>query len=223
MAVLASLVVDQAETQIFDTTNRHWPVTELMRYLNDGQRLLVVLKPDLGATIANLQLVAGTKQVLTSRDLALLSILRNMGVSGTVPGRVPRLVDFKFMDYIRPTWQMDTAAAEVKHYLYDPRQPRAFWVWPPQPATGQGQVESQLTRLPEDLNTTPGSQNIGTPDETREPLVDYLIYRSYNKGAKEGNLQASVAAFQRFISWLGISDQAEVPGLPHPAKLKEVA
>lgn len=223
MAVLATLVLDQVEDQLLDNTNRHWSVTVLMRYLNDGQRLLVVLKPDLGAAIADLTCVAGPKQTIAADGLQLLAVLRNMGTSGTTPGRVPRLVDMKVMNDIRPNWQADTPSATVKHWMTDMRQPRTFWVWPPQPATGQGHLEVQYTKLPADLNLTPGSQNIGVPDECREPLQDYMIYRALAKGFKQGNLQGATSAYQRLAAWLGLSDQAEIPGLPKPAKLKEVA
>ena len=60
--ILASAIVDKAEIILLDDTNVRWASTELLAYLNEGQRAIVLLKPDTNVTTDSYPLVEGTKQ-----------------------------------------------------------------------------------------------------------------------------------------------------------------
>jgi len=61
-SVLASTIMADAAETLLDTANTRWPDLEKFRYLNAGQRLLCLYKPDAYALIDTYRLVQGTKQ-----------------------------------------------------------------------------------------------------------------------------------------------------------------
>ena len=82
------------EATLQDTANVRWTVTELLNYINDGQREIVNIQPGATATHSNVQLVTGTKQSIPTDGLKLISVLRNMSGywAEATGGRAIRLV-----------------------------------------------------------------------------------------------------------------------------------
>ena len=126
MALTASSIIRRAVETIQDTTSVRWPVSELVRYLNDGQREVVLYRPDAMVTNASITLVAGAKQTLPSTGSKLIDIIRNTsGVKRSV-----RLTDRHILDSQTPSWYNLTGVTEILHYMYDPRDPKLFYVYP---------------------------------------------------------------------------------------------
>ena len=46
MTIAAQSIIRRAVETLQDTTSVRWPVNELVRYLNDGQREIVLYRPD---------------------------------------------------------------------------------------------------------------------------------------------------------------------------------
>lgn len=205
-SILASAIVDKAEIVIQDTTNVRWPAAELLGWLNDGQREICIDKPDACVLTVVPQLVAGTKQSigsgLTATANILLKITRNMGTNGTTPGRAIRPVAQEILDAQNPEWHTDTTDAEVIHYVYDPRVPKQYYVWPPQPASGMGYVEVTCGASPTDVANL--ATAISVDDIFSNALLDYILYRAYSKDAKyAGNGARAAAHYQQFANAIG--------------------
>ena len=66
MALTAQSIVQRVVGMLQDTTSIRWPVNELVRWLNDGQREVVAYRPDSMNTTATMTLSAGTRQSLSS-------------------------------------------------------------------------------------------------------------------------------------------------------------
>ena len=64
MPITAQSVIRRCVETLQDPTSIRWPVAELVRYLNDGQREVALYRPDSLVTSATLTCVAGTKQAL---------------------------------------------------------------------------------------------------------------------------------------------------------------
>ena len=146
-SVLASAILSKAATTLLDATPTRWLDAEKLIYLNDGQRLTVLYKPDSNVVIDVYQLVPGTKQRIPDgsnayQDLSgntlkeginLLELFKNMGITGEVPGDAIDPVDLQELNAFNSSWHSDTPDAAVQNYVLDERYPDNFFVYPPQP------------------------------------------------------------------------------------------
>lgn len=204
--ILASAIVDKAEIILRDSTNVQWTAAELLGWLNDGQRDVVVVKPDANALTATVLLAAGTRQTLGSGSTAgaimLLKVIRNMGTTGTTAGNATRLVAGETLDAQRPGWHGDSPSATVKNVIFDPRSPKQFYVYPP--GTGTGYVELLYSAVPTAVASL--ATAISLDDTYANALLDYILYRAY-MSPYVGNLERSTAHFAAFQASLGVGAQ----------------
>lgn len=186
-------ILDKAHVILQDTTGVRWSDSELLGWLNDGQREVVIFKPNAFVTNSAIKLVAGTKQSIPSNGVQLIDVVRNMGVSGNSPGRPVRITDQKIMDAQNPNWHQQTADSEARHYMYSPLDPKHFYVYPPQPAVNQGYVEIIYGTIPFDAEI---NGIITLDDIYQNALIDYILYRAYSKESEVAD-QARAANHQR--------------------------
>lgn len=206
--ITGKTIIDAVAKTLQDDTNIRWPRAELLEYLNDAQREIVLAKPDSFVKNENLQLVAGTKQTIPANGVLFMRVNRNMGVGGNAPGRVPRLVDIRILDEQIPDWHSETAAAVVKHYTFDEQDPKRFYVYPPQPATGMSMVEVVYSASPTDLavETAP----ITLDDVYKTAMVKYMEFRAWNKDADyAANPDRADRCYANFAALIGLKDKAD--------------
>ncbi len=214
-------IVSRAAIVLQDTTGVRWPQTEeLLLWLNDGQREVVLRKPDAYAQNTVVQLVVGTKQSIPATGIQLLDVIRNMGTGGATPGRAITRIDREILDEQRPDWHSETASAETKHYMFDLRDPKHFYVYPPQHATA-GQVEEVYSAAPTDLSVL--GDTITLDDIYSGVLLDYILYRAYSKDAdlSPSAPQRAVAHYNSFLASLGAKGQIEQVVDPNAVDFKE--
>lgn len=177
--ILASAILADASEILQDPSNIRWTVPKLLSWLNAGQREIVLLRPNANAVNAVIELVAGTKQSLPADGVLFLDVLRNMGVDGATPGRVPRFIARADIDAENPDWHLDTASAKVQHFIYDDRDQTHFYVYPKQPATEQGHLEILYSATPADIATQ--NDPITLNDIYANALMNYVVYRALEK------------------------------------------
>jgi hypothetical protein len=118
-------VISRAQRILQDSTGVRWPTAELLDWLNDGQREVVMLHPPAGAKTADFTLDGtDSKQDITTLDSAasrFLRVIRNVG------GRAVREVDRDILDSQVPDWHTVTGD-EVEHYVHDPIDQKVFYV-----------------------------------------------------------------------------------------------
>ena len=219
--ITVASLFDKAATVLNDAGNVRWTTTELLGWLNDGQRAITIIKPNASVSNASVQLVAGTKQAIPAGGVQLIDVPRNMGSAGTDPGLVVRLTDRANLDAYLPNWHNATASASVQHYMFDPRDPKHFYVYPPQPASGMGYVEIISAVTPADCVI--GTGTVITLDDIYEPvLLDYMLFRGFSKDSEFSADQGRAGAHQTaFFTALGVKVQAEAglnPNINAPAK-----
>lgn len=177
--ILASAVIEKAQIVLMDATGTRWPVsTELLRWLCDGQREVLVYKPNAFVKNLAVKLDAGTRQSIPADGVQLIDVVRNMGVEGTTPGRAVRITERESLDASTPDWHASTASATVKHYTYSLLDPKHFYVFPPQPAADQGFVDVIYGAIPGDVLL---AAPIAVDDIYQNVLVDYILYRAFSK------------------------------------------
>lgn len=214
--ITAQSILDKAGIILQDTTGVRWPVgTEQLGWLNDGQREVVLIRPQASVTNAAVQLTSGaTKQTLPATGIMLIDVTRNMGAAGITAGRAIRLVSREVLDAQSPTWHSDTNSdGVIKHFVYDPRDPKTFYVYPKAPAT-TWYVELVYSSSPSDVSTLGGT--ISIDDIYANALLDYVLYRAYSKDAEYAqNAQLAAAHYAAFQNALGVKTSQEVAQNPN--------
>lgn len=220
MAITAQSVVRRVIDTLQDTTSVRWPVNELVRYLNDGQREIILNRPDAMVTNSTLTCVAGSKQSLPSNGAKLIEVVRNAAAASTK--RAVRMVNREILDAQTPNWHNLTGALETLHFMYDPRDPRVFYVYPPALTTTQLDIvysayPADITEPADGAAYTAVTGNISVPDIFGNVLQDYILYRAYSKDSEyAGNAQRSQNHYTAFGNALGIEVQATVGVAPNP-------
>lgn len=208
----AQYVLDKAVIQLNDLTSVRWTRAELLKWLNDAQRQIVLMQPNSSNVTAAMKMVAGTRQTIPADGWLLLDVYRNMGTAGTTPGRAIRIVSKELMDGFNPDWHSDTAATVVKNYLYDIQDQTAFWVYPP--SNGMGYLQVNYAKVPADL--TSESQAIGLNDILQTVILDYIMYRACSKDAEYApGLQLAQGYWSTFTAALGAKENAETTNSPN--------
>jgi hypothetical protein len=207
MAFSAQNVLQRVVITLLDPNAIRWPTAELVRYLNDGQRDIALVRPDATSTTATMALAAGARQTLPAAGAKLLEVIRN--TNGTK--RAIRLVNRVILDAQVPNWYNLTGVTEIKHYTFDPREPRIFYVYPPAASTGAS-AELIYSAYPTDI-TEPSSGalysavsgNISVADIYVNALVNYILYRAYSKDSENTQNAALAASFyQLYQNLLGV-------------------
>lgn len=209
--VTAGAIIDKAVIQLIDISGVRWTRAELLKWLNDGLRQIVLMQPNAMNTPGAVQLVAGTRQLLPTGGWMLLGIYRNMGTTGTTPGRAVRIISRELLDAFNPNWHTTTASAVTKNYIYDLQDQTAYYVYPP--STGTNYLEINYSLQPTDL--TSESQAIPMFDVYQGPLLDYIMFRACTKDAEYA---AGVTLGQMYLTTFSASTsvkgQSETTGSP---------
>jgi hypothetical protein len=209
--VTAKTIIDKASIQLIDLTNVRWTRSELLAWLNDGMRQIVLIQPSASSTTVSKKLDAGTRQSLPTGGWLLLQMYRNMGTTGTTPGRAIRIVSRELLDNFNPNWHAATEAAEVRNYIYDTQDQTVFYVYPPN--TGTQYVELNYSAQP--TNLTVETDVIPIFDIYQSALVDYILYRACSKDAEYApGLQLAQGYLSTFVAAVGGKAQTEVSNDP---------
>jgi hypothetical protein len=207
----ASAILAKVDIVLLDTAKTRWPDAEKLDYLNDGQRQIVLFKPDAFVVNNVFVLAAGTKQSIPDgtgsleEGIALISVIRNMGLTpGTTPGAAIKSIGRDILDAYNPDWHTDTATAAVKNYIFDDSDPTRFYVSPPN--LGTGFVEAAYSALPDDVAAVGNA--ITLSNIYQDALRNYILYRCYAKDAALSPLNEKRAFdnFNLFVQGLGRMD-----------------
>jgi hypothetical protein len=96
--ITAQSIINKAAIQLTDVGNTRWSRAELLDWLNQGQKQIVVMSPSATNKVSTVQLVAGTRQNIPSDGWTLLELIRYMGTNGSTPGRAIRVTSRELID-----------------------------------------------------------------------------------------------------------------------------
>lgn len=232
MAVTASDIMDRAQRIVLDETNVRWPLPELLLWINDAERDVVIHKPSALSVTEAMTLQEGTYQKVPEKHIGLLRVVRNLVSAPTaVPrlgGRAVRVVSREILDTQNPDWH-DPNEVEfrqaVKHYLFDEQDPRSFYVYPGN--DGSGVLECIFAAQPQKLVLPQGvdaselasySMPLNLSDIYANAVLDFVLYRAYTKDAQfAGNAQRAAAHYQQYANGIGIKVQNDLAVSPNAA------
>lgn len=197
-----------------------WPRTELQDWLNEAYAMVTLKRPDASAARGVFTCAAGAEQTLAGQyddALALLDVRRNLGGSQ----RAVRIVSRIALDDQRPDWRGETPTTTIQHFMFDPRLPKEFMVYPP--AADGTQIEVSYSRTPgrhalteAQLDPDTGSdETILLDDIYATPLVDWILYRAYSKDADYVvNATRASAALTSFTAVIDARSQVDAAAAP---------
>jgi len=210
MSTTVNSIITRAGIILHDTTKVRWQEAELLKWVNDAQNEVVLFRPDASINSAVIDLSEGTKQSLPDgtgatlpEGIRLIDVIRN--TTGGVAGDAITVVDRDVLDAQLPSWQAGKTASTVKHYMFDLRNPKMFYVYPGVAAGTQ--TEIVYSSVPAD---TTSSGNLNIPGVYRNAVLDYVLYRAYSKDADfAGNAQRALKHYEAFTSTLGLKYQVD--------------
>jgi hypothetical protein len=214
MAVTVAEIMNRAAYILNDAGLTRWTPQEMLLWINDGQREIVLNKPSANTDTVAISLAAGTEQAVPATATQVVQILRNTG------GAAITMVDRDDMDQHVPGWSDTTIwpqQAIVEHAIFDQQQPHVFDVFPPN--DGNGSVDAVVAVRPDDI-AEPGSPgsissynaiNIGLSDDYRTALVEYVLYRAFTKDSEfPAAAQRAMAHYQLFAASIGMKTTQEM-------------
>lgn len=209
----------RARILLNDQDGTRWLDNELVAWINDAQKLIAMTRPDSSVSNSALTLVVGSKQSIPAAGFRLLDVVRNLSADGVTGGRSIRLVDREVLDSQDPMWHTSTASATIKHFIYDNRDPKNFYVYPP--AVAGTKIEAMYSVSPSEIvydAVTPATTlntSLTVSDVYLEAVLNYVMYRSYSKDAEfSQNPQLAAGYLQTVYSMLGIKTQKDVAFSP---------
>lgn len=220
MTIAAQSIIRRAVETLQDPTSVRWPANELVRYLNDGQREVALYRPDSMVTNATVTCAAGSKQALPANGAKLIEVVRNS--AATSAKKSVRMVNREILDSQTPGWHNLTGVVDILHFIYDVRDPKTFYVYPP--ATTSAQLDIVYSAYPTDITEpadgslyTAVTGDISIPDIYGNALLDFILYRAYSKDSEyAGNAQRAQAHYAAFANTLGIEVRATIAVAPNP-------
>lgn len=198
-------LINRVAATLQDPSFVRWTQQELLTYLNEAQRAVVTFRPDAKTVTYTHTCTASARQSLPADGLRLMSVLRNAN------GRAITKVARKVLDVQLPNWYEQAISSDgVKHFVYDALDPKVFYLFPKPAVTNQ--IEIVYATLPAELvvsNFTTDTQVLGVDDIYANPIMDYMMYRAYQKDSEFANLNRATAYYQTFAQALGIKSQAD--------------
>lgn len=179
MTITAQSIVRRVLDLSQDRTSIRWPLNELVRWINDAQRTIIKARPDALNTTTTMSLVAGSRQDLDSvtansagtgplspLPAKLIEITRNL--SDTETGAVT-LVQRAILDATIPGWHALTGKKAILHFMFDARDPKTFYVYPPALATAK--LEVMYSAYPTDIAEPATGSNLPSESGADLPAV----------------------------------------------------
>lgn len=199
-STLVSILLNRVSTVLQDQTKIRWTDDELLDWLNEAYQQIILLRPDARTETVLIDLIEGTKQNLPEQAVRFLTLTRNE--NGQAITEVRRSV----LDEQVRNWHGSTPNTTIQHFVFNPLNPRVFYVYPP--ATSTAKVEAVYAAVP-----APHSDSTGTiklDDRFSPAILDFMLYRAYQKDADyAANDQRSQMAYQTFLNSLGVSAQQQ--------------
>lgn len=208
-------LIDRAEQILQDTTNVRWGQQELLDHLNDAQREIVLFRPDANPVNESFTLAQSSKQTLPSAALRLIDVYKNASPNTDPITNIER----KVLDDQVSDWHASTGTT-VSHYVYDPLDPKTFYVYP-SPSGGGHTAMIVYSSSPTNIsiaNFSTTTTTITLDDVYANAILDYMLYRAYLKDTEyAGDINRANNHLQSFQQSLGIKAQVDQGSTPLPA------
>ncbi len=198
-------IIIKVNNLLNDPSFIRWTKQELLDYLNDGQRAVVIRRPDAFVEDEDeFVCVAGTKQKLPANALRLIDVPRNFN------GRAIRGPYDKNNLTNYPNWYSGANADEAELYVYDERNPHVFYLY--QGVKAGVKVNVVYSKAPPVISIASNDTGalIALDDIYANAIAEWMMYRCYMKDAEyASDPNKSAAHLSAFRAQLGDKSQAD--------------
>jgi hypothetical protein len=206
MALAASVIVDRARRTLLDPApGVTWTDADLLDYLSAAQNAVCQIKADAYPLRATVALAAGVAQALPSDALSLLDIYFNG--NGATVNEIGR----SLLNNVA-AWPAATPRPVVTDWMSDQRDPRRFFVNPPN--DGSGSLFLLYGAIPPRIANV--STNIALPDTYENALWAYMIALAYAENTTRQDLTKSqqwLTFFNALVVGRGQTQKINAPDL----------
>ena len=204
--ILASSIISDIRIDTLDEDASNYRLTdlEILKMINNAQRFVVQHVPKANVVNDPWKLSAGILQTIPAGCIELVSVDFNMGTDGITQGAPIRIIEKEELDLLKPDWPTDTASATVQLYMFNDKDPTHFYVYPPQPATGQGYVRGPCSKSPTDIATT--ATAISIDDIFQSPLYHHACFQIYSMETDAYAPQKALAHYNACVTEIGRKD-----------------
>jgi hypothetical protein len=211
MSLLVSTFLKSVRTTLQETTTDgiRWTVAELVDYLNQSYDWLIGVAPEAFTDNSPFECVAGTRQQLPDFSVRLIDVTRNL--EGSM--RAINLIGRERIDRLIPDWHSHNASKEQQHFVYDERDPKWFYVYPP--AQEGSLIELVSAMLPNSRHTKKDyDENVVTihvNERYTQALKEYILFLCFDKDSEESyNMALAQTHLKSAYNALGLKMQNDV-------------
>lgn len=212
MTVLVSELLARSDSALSDSGVR-WPHAERIRWLNEAYQQIVALRPDAASKTDTLTLSSGSKQALPANAHRLIDVVRNLAGNQQAITLVSRAV----LDATDRLWHMQPPTMDIEHFFFDDAEPRSFYVYPP--AVAGATIEAVYATMPDyhtPTSASVGDDSVRMPDPFVPAVLDWMLYRAYQKDADiPASAAKSATHLNAFLLLLGEKSKADVVVSPN--------
>lgn len=201
-----------------DPDNEVWGTDKMLRYINEAQQAVCLLRPDASIERRTIPLVAGTIQTITGRRL--LKILNSNGAAdGSNPLSAPHVVEYD--DFMRTydQWVADTSGSEIDDYAYDERDPTRFYITPGSDGVNR---YAEILQAIVPTNLTALTNGLSVSDIYAPPMAEWVLWRVFGEDSEvTPNHQRAINHAKNFYGLLQRKAPADLGITPNLESIRE--
>lgn len=187
-----------------------YPFAERIDWMNEAVIAIANRQPQSQTVTGYLQLDGGCKQILPHQAVKLLEVRNNLNGDGS-DGPAITQTTLTEMDAAAPGWRTGTKKSAVRQFMFDDRDPKRFWVWPP--VLSGALIDITYLRLPNPI--TESDPYLPIPDEYSEAALNFVAYRCLMKDSEYANGAVATGYYQAFLAALGMKEESEMKASPN--------
>lgn len=187
-----------------------YTLAERIDWMNEAVVAIANRQPEAQVVTAYLQLEAGAKQLLPEDGVKVLEIRNNLTLGGEEGAAITQTT-LTEMDAAAPGWRTGAKKDVVRQFMFDDRDPKRFWVYPP--VNSGVLIDAAYLRLPPAISE--GDPALHIPDEFAEAVLNFVAYRCTMKDSEYANGSTATAFYQAFLAALGMKEESEMKASPN--------
>ncbi len=151
----------------------------------------------------------GAKQYMTGEALAIVDVIRNMGVDGVHPGDAIVLADLGLFRAMYPSFTSMNGSTTIQQFMLNKDIPGEYYVYPPAHESTNVYVEIKQAKMPATILWTEDdawkNETIPLSDKYADAYLNGMLAWAYNDDSDiPGTTTRSEIYYARFLQSLGL-------------------
>lgn len=187
-----------------DTLKTTYPRPAMMSAINNGCRMVALVRPDVSTEVGTVELKSGTHQQLPDGAMRLLDTCYL--VEDDKPVLPVELISRSDLDRLLPKWQKQDLTDKVTEVMYDERFPKTFWCNPP--SNDGVKLQISYSVMPKVVNSE--EDDFPLSEKYVPVVMEWVLYLMFSRDAENSmNQQRAADHRNQFYSMLAIKTQSD--------------